>query len=76
MPAIDLLPYRLGDLDDQKKRPALLDDLSNQYPALRDLFLRVSVLLEGLDDVDALHDEIADLTADLKALRAELAALK
>lgn len=76
MPAIDLLPYRLDDLADREKRAALLDDLSNQYPALRDLFMRVFVLLEGLDDVDALHGEIDDLTDYLKALRAELAALK
>jgi len=76
MPAIDLLPYRLGDLQDPEKRAALCDDLADQYPALREFFARAVLVMEAADDADDLRFDCESLHEDVEALRAELAALR
>ena len=76
MPAIDLLPYRLRDLEDPEKRAALCDDLADQYPALREFFARAVLVMEVADDVEFVRGECESLQDEVNALRAELVSLR
>lgn len=76
MPVVDLLPYRLRDLEDPEKRAALCDDLADQYPALREFFARAALIMEAADDADDLRFDCESLHDDVLALQARVAVLE